>query len=902
MRIDRGANKGMPGEVSTQGKETTIQKKGAKITLDAGTQDTIHISQNQNRLRIQINDGKAHSLTPEESRNLEITGHSEKVFIDRGVTLPILGMSVHPKETKEGVLSKTDGPVAAGRKEETAFTAGVTRKFLASELETFQIENPESGSPQKAPDTSRVSEDLAPNRSAFQAPGFASLPNATPLKTKENTSTKTETSGTGAALKEEASFRGTIKMNALSSELKNIEPSAALPGPGESPKADGAHAATGPRMPSVLPQQDLQATGENKMEAAEAPNTSEFLQPKEQLIQLMENPRALASVLPEMKGNLIEKLSNENRFSVFEERAVHSLLLGAASSGEFQTILPDLAGLKLAQTFKSPEMRTSWDRLVSAFDRPELGLNPAEVKKTQGLFLQNSEKLQQLTPGCAPEVPQELSLPESMEERLPLLDRSAFACLVLENKVREIEGRPLIHAADLRKEIFEILMNPSLPLEERLPQMESARIDSGLSQFQMREIVSRPLANLFEAALSGLNGERDSVIQSLDARLRDAVASFGPESVAVEIVKAEHLETLSNMEPQIERLMELKTSTNEMFSGPADPLVKMDRVFENLLNTVFPMTQQAFPEVNRMLQGADIFRTGKLETSLGNLIRADIPEIKGFAESAASFVASVNNGTYPALLMQIVSQPIIAKDSEISPELRDAAHFFGQLADGAFSHRIQSCMDAMVERSSIPPEFRELLSRVPEWRLDAANSPDIGVKDSLLSEGKRLAHELVNTIQGSIPALSRGATELVADPRFKDAMETLKTSREVMIAFRNDKFVQLLTTLNNRMAGSPAVLQIIQQALHITNSGTPFFRGLLNREWERPIFSALKKSTGGKELQEVAGILTDTLNLFLPLTSVEDSSPFLQYSKQLGYLKDEEMMSDWIQHYESMIK
>jgi len=73
----------------------------------------------------------------------------------------------------------------------------------------------------------------------------------------------------------------------------------------------------------------------------------------------------------------------------------------------------------------------------------------------------------------------------------------------------------------------------------------------------------------------------------------------------------------------------------------------------------------------------------------------------------------------------------------------------------------------------------------------------------------------------------------------------------------------------------------------------------MSRDWERSTTQALKKNPGNRDLREVDTIFNDALNLFLPLESVQNLNPFLQYKKQLATLKDEELRGQLIAQYQA---
>jgi hypothetical protein len=60
-----------------------------------------------------------------------------------------------------------------------------------------------------------------------------------------------------------------------------------------------------------------------------------------------------------------------------------------------------------------------------------------------------------------------------------------------------------------------------------------------------------------------------------------------------------------------------------------------------------------------------------------------------------------------------------------------------------------------------------------------------------------------------------------------------------------------------------------------------------------------KKDPRSKELRKVYNILSDALNLFVPLQSIDYLTPFLQYQKQLANIKDETRRNEIIQRYEA---
>jgi hypothetical protein len=936
MRVDRGANRGITGG-SIPAKESVVQKKGEKVNLTAGSGDRIRISQNQNKLSIHINEGKPVSLSPEQSRNLEITGHLENVSVDPEVSLPIRGLTA---STPEDISPKKEGTAPIARKEESSFKAQVTMNFLASELKNSQSEKPSArqGSEPPGANTSlNPNLEARPAGSEFRLPTEARHPIVDKTTKKagkeefsvdqkglsgiENTSesslaTATEkeiSTPTGerqpvaSGLKEETSLTASIKMRSLSTELEGTHPAVG------DRKAEGSHAAkedhkadalntfAKQEIPSSLPETPVGMSELPQIKTGESriPEGS-LLMAKKQLHLLSESPEKLQSMKPEVKANLLQNLSNEKNLSVFEQHGIQTILASAENVEDFRSILPNETGLKLGQNLKHPELKMNWDRLASAYGRENLLLNPEEAPKTSGLLLENPQTLERLHIGCKPESPMQIPGSMNLKQQMHLLDRPAFTSLVLENRIREVEGRPLLDAGELRMNLFEILRNPETSKADKLTNVESLRIDSGLGEFQMREIAANPLANLFDTALGGILTERKTIFESFENNLKDTIASFGPESVAVEIVKSEHQELLEKIEPQISRFEELKSLANEIFSGPADPLIRMDRVFDKILDTFSPLTQQLLPEINRMIPGLSVFETGRFPAILEKVAHLDIPEMKTFAQPAFPFVSAITNGAYPALLNQIIPHLDPVRDKDQALLFHNGANFLSHLADGTFTNQLQA-FASVVQDAVIPPQVAVSLTAMTEWKHEAGNAPPPERREPLLESGKELVMESLNVIQQSLPEMKKGISELVQDRRFANTMEAVKTGSELMVAFRNGNFVQILSALNDRMAGSVAINQIIQQGLHLTNSGVSFFRGFLNRDWERPLSTALRKSPGNKELQEVAGVFTDALNLFLPLTSVENASPFLQYQKHLGYMKDEELMNELIHQYRSSL-
>jgi hypothetical protein len=368
----------------------------------------------------------------------------------------------------------------------------------------------------------------------------------------------------------------------------------------------------------------------------------------------------------------------------------------------------------------------------------------------------------------------------------------------------------------------------------------------------------------------------------------------------VEITQAEHQELLERIEPQIARFGGLKSLADEIFNGPADPLIKMDRVFDKILDTFSPFTRQLLPEINRMIPGLAVFENNRFPAILEKGTHLGIPELKTSLQPAFPFISAITNGTYSALLNQIIPQLDPLREKNYIPSLRNAADFFSHIVDGTLAHQLQT-FTSVVQDAVIPPEVRKSFAALSEWKYETGNAPPLERREPLLESGKDLMRESLEGIQQNFPEIKKSISDLQQDRRFILMMETVKTGSELMIAFRNGNFVQILSALNNRMAGSPAINQMIQQGLHLTDSGISFFKGLLNRDWQRPLSAAMRKNPASKELQEVSGVFADALNLFLPLTSVENASPFLQYQKQLGYMKDEELMNDLIHQYRSAL-
>jgi hypothetical protein len=771
--------------------ETSILRSDGQVILTPGFGDVIHISQDSNVLKIHINDSSVLSLTPEESRNLQILPGKRQVSVAENVSLPIRGLT--SKEPELQLSSPIDPSAAATRKEENSLSANLKRNLLVSELGAGIIqESPKPvnnekrpTAPMQVPDEQVIESAMLQRQPVdFQMPPAVTAP--------RNQSTNTLVASISTPINE------TFDIN---------------------------HSSIGEKIAFI-------------QDAVEQSLTPQ----KEQLIC--------------------------------------SILCGAPSPDEFNQIVNDRIGNILPQVFQSDEIKTLWDRLVGGYGRFDLAIDPSQALEMKAVLLQPQEAVLNRTNPLTGEI--DLNIP----------DRSADVNLTLINKMRELGELPPLIAEELRTEVFEIIqqLDSAIPFDA----LQEIKQRTGLTDFQLREVVSRPMAELFESALTQLIGHRDSQDAIFVDRLQQAVQKFGQDSVAVEITKAERDEFLQGIRPQISVFAKLTDITSQIFSGPTDPLVKIDRFTESVLSKFTPDIPQLLPIINNIAQGAAVFQNRQLETALVKITAFQYPEIREAAHQALPFVRSVFDGKYSSLLREI------SRHSQEYPLISKSADFLDRLLDSTFSRQING-FGRITER--IVSIFDQSFGAMSQWGKQSVDRSSSTQRDGLMAAGIQMMTDFAGEIlKNRIDEFSRAAAQFASDPRFNEVIEAVKTGSDLMIAFRKGRFIQILAALNQRMAGSPAVQQIIEQALHLTTIGSSFFHTLLNRDWERSINQAVRKSPGNREVRDVEAIFSDALNLFLPLESVQNLNPFLQYKKQLASLKDEELRSQLMTHYQAQAR
>jgi hypothetical protein len=237
----------------------------------------------------------------------------------------------------------------------------------------------------------------------------------------------------------------------------------------------------------------------------------------------------------------------------------------------------------------------------------------------------------------------------------------------------------------------------------------------------------------------------------------------------------------------------------------------------------------------------------------------------------------------------------------LAPELKPFL-LLSDLHTGIFHRQITDFKQAIQEYRALP-QVQQSITQLNQWRKDYPALKAIPDRRSVPESALKMLEGFTEkALMKRWADLANKVEELDLTSQVDGMIEAVRTMGDLVVSFRNGHFVQILGALNQRMAGSSAILQIIQQGLHLTNSGAGFFHALFNREWDRPITQALKKNPGSKELNEAHSIFSDALNLFLPLESIDNLNPFLQYQKQLRLLRNETLMSDRIHRHLASIE
>jgi hypothetical protein len=909
MRVDRG--KGFTGEASRSGKDTSVQKKGGKVKLTVGDQDQVRVSQAQNSLKIQVNDSQAMSLNPEESKNLEIVGEGKhNVVIDSSVTIPIRGLQRKSDEQTNLSDSKVDPAFASAHKNETDLTARIMRDSLISEIPNSetpskplkkegqkqrqshaQIQIPKQRStiqsnvnPQEKIASNVKNSEFEigtlpkPNIPLLQNEPPAVIASGVPIVPRKKEIIQSDQS---AEIKSDLAFnhekKGVIEsdQSAVTAELSII-------------KEDGEMIQTIKSDPAG---KDLEpaVTGIPKPLAGEIAETikPQIGEPAPKIAEpQLEDLKILDAMTPPQKSDLVNKIVDHPPVTNNEEM-IQSVLLSARTPQEFNLILRDPKLEKdlkaLMREGEGPEL---WDRLVGAYNRTDLALNPAETEITTGLLLKDPEELQKLLPAKEQSLLVQTDLMNSPVD-LGSLDRRSSVCTILENAVRESKGLPLMNPGELREKVFDLLQNPDLPESERNARSQDLRTELGLSEFQMREIVTLPMIAGFESAIQDLTALKTEKMQSFANQIKEATADFGPQSVAVEISRAEQSEFVEKIDPEIDLFQRLKSAASELFSGPESPPVQADRLIHSFISELIPPAPRLLSMIENFAKSSVVFEHGKLQEVAQKLPALNIPELKPFVDLAVPFLKEL-----PTLIQIAPQVPV--------PEFR-TFEFLDRLQTGTFSRQLADFAGSFQEFQKLPTIDRTTKS-LTEWKTECRHSIVSNDRRAFPEKAESFLASLVSGIaETNFVEMREVIRHRKLEERVAAAADSIQMGGDLIASFRNGHFVQLLGAVNQRMAGSPAVLQIIQQALHLTTTGTNFFHALFSREWERPLAQSIKKNPASRELAEIQGVFSDALNLFLPLTSIDNLTPFIQYQKQLAILRDENLMNDLIHQYQSKI-
>ncbi|MFN8608151.1 MAG: hypothetical protein U0931_11510 [Vulcanimicrobiota bacterium] len=348
--------------------------------------------------------------------------------------------------------------------------------------------------------------------------------------------------------------------------------------------------------------------------------------------ELSEDDECMESASPEQKIRMIKQLM-AGHTNDKEDRAIVSILQSCASPEEFLQVVDGAGGKAVGEELDDDEARLKYDHLVGAYDRLDLALNSAEAEKCRGA-LTDPARLQRLAGGADSDPEEGDEFPETgdpaddfmraQQSRLKAqagkLDRRALVDSVCENAVREKEGKPLFRPRQVRKEALEIMREDGLTQEQRDSKLKQLQQKYGLSDYTMRNLVTQPMARLFERAQQEATqfAQQESAQLAHEADQMKRVFGEGSPEAAEALSKLQAFQ--KKMAPYLKKLESSAKSLNDMFPPPKSFWDSVGGFLGGLLQALAPALLNLIPGVGSVLYGAYQAVSGVLSAARGDLM------------------------------------------------------------------------------------------------------------------------------------------------------------------------------------------------------------------------------------------------------------------------------------------
>lgn len=729
---------------------------------------------------------------------------------------------------------------------------------------------------------------------------------------------------------------------------------------------------TNPLLQGFTPQQILAARQEMALSRQAGPLQT-LPWSSEDAARFSENPLSMLVSTPHEKALMIRGLQT-GYVSVQDERSIVNILQSAMDKTEFDQILESAGGKAIGLSLQDPAAIVKWNRLAGAYDRMDLTTDFVEGVKNSGALLEpfpfgvkEQGVLQPLQP---PWILRDQRLQDVVAaidtfikdagtwigKQVGFLDRRAYVEAGLENLNRTMEGLPVLNIPAMRDQLHAILQSPTLQPQQILNHLQSLASATGLGGYELRNLVSQPLAFIHQTAAGEAAPFAKNVMSFFQENLLQSVFNYGPRSPQARFLQAQMERVQTVLLPFLEHLKTISTVLSEAFPPPTDFIVSLSQfasVFKNkfapiLLDVVSnfpalvdqsfantpsiqaaikgernvgpstaPITQksstisQLVSQLTTLVQGSELIRNGDLarqfsETNQQLLRMPGVPpDLTKLTKQAISFLSSIQDGSFAKALKEVAAH--LKKYEDPIGELakttaEEGAAFLSQLQNGTLT-KIQREFVTELDKFQNDPAFATLkknfgqIASLTEGILGGTSSPKITDEaGAFISEiaGKEFRSALTN--------IGQAAARFRESPAFRNLIDSTEKGGRFLTALRSGNFAQTMELMHSRFGYTPAVVQVIERGLHLSTTGSYIVKALVGRDFERPIAQitrkAQAKTEAAKEVAEAQTLFTSASTFFYALTDVENMNLLWRYHRQLDLLKDEALIDSTIRQFE----
>jgi len=681
-----------------------------------------------------------------------------------------------------------------------------------------------------------------------------------------------------------------------------------------------------------------------------------------------QNPLLLATATPETKAAMIQALQ-AGYVSMADNRSIISILQSAMNRTEFDQIVNAAGGKAIGLALKDPISLTQWNRLAGAYDRMDLTTDFVEGIKYSGALLEPFPFALNEAASVLPLLAAPILRGQSVQDVIGILDtfmkdsgdwigkqfdvfdRGSFVQAGLENLNRMMGELHLLNIPGMRSQLNSVFTNPAVSPTQVSQFLQNLVSTSGLSEFDIRNLITQPLAFAFQNVAS----ESLMLLQKAKAFFGESIAMsvfrFGPDSAQVRSMKVMIERAQTSFTTFAERSQFISNLLSEALPLPADFVKSLSKFtsdfnanFAPIMGSFFPNTAEITNRLFEKQQTVERLVNKQIEsTSVSNLIASNISQLGTFVKSVTDGLESIRNGSvareFSRISQELTSIADIPRD--LIQLTKDAASFFTSIHDGSYAKTLNEVAgvfkkydDPIAELTKTTAEqgaafltqlynrgfskanedFVKVLDnfqnnpgalRLNQFleKLTSFSDSMIGKSENTIEEATKLISDVGSgEIRGSFTTLIKETAKFRQSPEFRKLIDLLDGGGKFLKTLVSGHFQQNMEMMNSRFGYTPAIAQIIERGQHLTGIGTNVTKALVARDFERPIAQIAKKSQAktqaAKDIPDIETIFSQTASTFYALTEVDHMDVLWQYHRQLDLLNDKALNDSGIRQFE----